>query len=53
MLRGEAMKTLLKNDELISHMKSKGIKFEIVKESEAKIFLQFSNYKLNAKSPLL
>ncbi len=44
------MKTLLKNDELISHMKAKGIKFEIVKESEAKIFLQYSNYYMKLAS---
>ncbi len=33
------MKLLKTSDELISHMKIKGIKFDIVKE-EAKIFLQ-------------
>lgn len=34
------MKLLKTSDELISHMKIKGIKFDIVKEEEAKIFLQ-------------
>ena len=34
------MKLLKTSDELISHMKTKGIKFNIVKEEDAKIFLQ-------------
>lgn len=34
------MKLLKTSDELISHMKIKEIKFDIVKEEDAKIFLQ-------------
>ena len=38
------MKTLLSVDELITHMKSKGIKFSIISENEAKEFLNNNNY---------
>ena len=38
------MKLLKTSDELISHMKIKGIKFDRVKEEDAKIFLQTNNY---------
>lgn len=43
------MKLLKTSDELISHMKIKGIKFDIVKE-EAKIFLQNNNYYMKLAS---
>ena len=38
------MKLLKTSDELISHMKIKGIKFDIAKEEDAKVFLQNNNY---------
>lgn len=38
------MKPLLTPDELISHMKEKGIEFNIVNEEQAKDFLSCSNY---------
>ena len=38
------MKVLKTSDELIVHMKGKGIKFDIVNEEEAKEFLQNHNY---------
>ncbi len=38
------MKELLSIDELIKHMKSKGITFNEVSESDAKVFLQKNNY---------
>ncbi len=38
------------SDELITHMKIKGIKFEIVKEEDAKIFLQNNNYYMKLAS---
>lgn len=38
------MKKLLSIDELIEHMKNKGITFNEVSESDAKIFLQENNY---------
>lgn len=38
------MKPILSIDELISHMKSKGITFDIVSEEDAKNFLQYNNY---------
>ena len=47
--RGVFMKLLKTSDELISHMKIKGIKFDIVKE-EAKIFLQNNNYYMKLAS---
>lgn len=44
------MKLLKTSQELIEHMKSKGVKFNIVDESTAKIFLENNNYymKLSA-----
>ena len=44
------MKILKNNEELIIHMKSKGIKFEIVKEEDAKKFLQYNNYYMKLAS---
>ena len=44
------MKLLKTNDELISHMKAKGIKFDIVNEEEAKLFLQNNNYYMKLAS---
>lgn len=44
------MKLLKTNDELISHMKTKGIKFDIVQEEEAKEFLQNNNYYMKLAS---
>lgn len=44
------MKVLKSSDELISHMKDKGIKFDIVKEEEAKTFLQNNNYYMKLAS---
>ena len=44
------MKLLKTSDELISHMKIKGIKFNIVKEEDAKIFLQNNNYYMKLAS---
>lgn len=38
------MKLLLNTDEMIGHMKNKGIKFNIIPESEAKQFLTENNY---------
>ena len=38
------MKTLFTIDELITHMKSKGIKFNIISEEQAKSFLCDNNY---------
>lgn len=38
------MKKLLSPDQLIEHMKKKGIKFSIVDETDAKIFLVNNNY---------
>ena len=38
------MKNLLSIDELIDHMKARGIKFEIISESEARDFLTNNNY---------
>lgn len=38
------MKLLKTSDELILHMKIKGIKFDIVNEEDAKAFLQNNNY---------
>lgn len=44
------MKLLKTSDELISHMKIKGIKFNIVKEEDAKIFLKNNNYYMKLAS---
>ena len=44
------MKLLKTSDELISHMKIKGIKFNIVKEEDAKTFLQNNNYYMKLAS---
>ena len=38
------MKSLLSIDELIEHMKERGIKFEIISESDARTFLTNNNY---------
>lgn len=38
------MKELLTNDQLLEHMKRKGIKFNIVSEDDAKEFLKHNNY---------
>ena len=38
------MKKMLSTDELICHMKEKGIQFNIVDESVAKDFLTYNNY---------
>lgn len=44
------MKVLKTSDELISHMKTKGIKFDITTEENAKIFLQNNNYYMKLAS---
>lgn len=44
------MKLLLTTDELIEHMKEKGIMFSIVTEDEAKTFLQENNYYMKLAS---
>lgn len=44
------MKQLLTVDELIEHMKHKGITFNIVTEAEAKIFLSENNYYMKLAS---
>lgn len=44
------MKLLKTSDELISHMKNKGIKFDIVNEQDAKAFLQNINYYMKLAS---
>lgn len=44
------MKLLKTSDELISHMKIKGIKFDIAKEEDAKVFLQNNNYYMKLVS---
>lgn len=44
------MKLLRTSDELISHMKIKGIKFDIAKEEDAKVFLQNNNYYMKLAS---
>ena len=44
------MKLLLTIDQLISHMKSKGITFNIISENDAKVFLQENNYYMKLAS---
>ncbi len=44
------MKTLLKTEELINHMKERGIKFSIVSEEQAKEFLKNNNYYMKLAS---
>lgn len=44
------MKRLLTTDQLITHMKSKGITFNIISESDAKVFLQENNYYMKLAS---
>jgi len=44
------MKKLLTNDELIIHMKNKGIKFNITTEEQAKAFLETNNYYMKLAS---
>lgn len=44
------MKLLLSTDELIEHMKSKGIAFHIMSEADAKVFLQNNNYYMKLAS---
>ena len=44
------MKLLKTSDELISHMKIKGIRFDIAKEEDAKVFLQNNNYYMKLAS---
>ena len=44
------MKKLLSIDELIEHMKQKGITFKEVSESDAKEFLQKNNYYMKLAS---
>lgn len=44
------MKLLKTSDELIFHMKIKGIKFDIVKEENARLFLQNNNYYMKLAS---
>lgn len=46
----ERMKKLLNYDELVQHMKDKGIKFEIVSENEALEFLKNHNYYMKLSS---
>ena len=44
------MKLLLTTDQLIEHMKSKGITFNIISENDAKNFLQKNNYYMKLAS---
>ena len=44
------MKQLLSPDELIAHMKEKGIGFNIVNENQAKDFMANSNYYMKLAS---
>ena len=44
------MKTMLSADELICHMKKRGVKFNIISETEAKEFLQSNNYYMKLAS---
>lgn len=47
---GNFMKLLKTSDELIDHMKIKGIRFDIVTEEDAKLFLQNNNYYMKLAS---
>lgn len=38
------LKEMLNTDELIQHMKDRGVRFDIIKEEEAKDFLTNNNY---------
>ena len=49
-MRGRKMKLLLTSDELIEHMKSRGITFEIISEEAAKKFLLENNYYMKLAS---
>ncbi len=44
------MKQLLTTNELISHMKEKGIRFNVINEEEAKAFLENNNYYMKLAS---
>ena len=44
------MKVLMNSEELIQHMKRKGIKFDIVSEKDAKQFLENNNYYMKLAS---
>ncbi len=44
------MKSFLSSNELIAHMKNKGIAFSIIKEDEAKTFLENNNYYMKLAS---
>lgn len=44
------MKPLLNTEQLIEHMKKKGIKFNIVNEEQAKDFLTYNNYYMKLAS---
>lgn len=44
------MKSFLSSDELVSHMKSKGIMFNIINEAEAKAFIENNNYYMKLSS---
>lgn len=48
--KGAIMKQKLSIDELITHMKNKGIKFDIVSEQDARKFLTYNNYYLKLAS---
>lgn len=45
-----AIKPMLSIDELIEHMKAKGIRFNIVSEEEAQEFLTTNNYYMKLAS---
>ena len=44
------MKPLLTTEQLISHMRSKGITFNTISEDDAKVFLQKNNYYMKLAS---
>lgn len=44
------MKQLLTTDQLIKHMKEKGVTFNIISEQDAKIFLSENNYYMKLAS---